>query len=380
MSKIRERLTEKLGKINNRQKVNLADRIICQYRYGLNLAQQEFIESRKNCKKSDILEIAQETFEKPTLIEQSEEFKNVRKFLEKLWRNASCENYTDEQLDFIFENTTKMSANEIASKLSPEKDSVISLIKNISHLISAAGLKNENTEEIVESVEYRYNPPKTDMQIVSLINKYDFSAKYEYNNLDSKKKESVARVKKFLSSAKFVESISTINNPRHREIFESEFIKAVYDKPDLNSDQVNLYMALAFEHVLQLEIRQQISILNERLREAVADDDEGRKFTMSLSEALSDKNNAFNQCSARILTMTKSLTGDRVKQLERQAAVNQSLTQFIEMVKEEKERERLMLVARAHEFAVRENIKELSSFSEIFVEVFGLGKEEVFQT
>lgn len=376
---IRKRLTEKLGKPIDRNKINLADRIICQYRYNLDLEQQEFLETRKNCKKSHILELAQETYKNKTLIEQSEEFKNVRKFLDKVIRESYCSNYNDEQLDYIFNNGNKKSAYEIAGDLFPDEEQVLS-IKNISHLIAAAGLKlQEGNPETENALGFKYNPPKTDLQIVNLINKYDFSAKYDYNDLDSKQKESVARVKRFLSAPRYVELMSTMTNQRHREVFESEFVKAVYDKIDLNSDQVNLYIALALEHVTLLEIRQQISILNTRLAESVSDDEDSRKFTMSLSEALKDKTAAYNQCLQRTLNMTKSLSGDRIKQLEKQAAVNQSLTQFIELVKEEKERRRLMLIARADEFKVKENIKELSSFPELFVEVFGLGKDEVFQ-
>lgn len=375
---VREKLTEKLGRPIDRKKVNLTDRIICQSRYNLTLDQQLYIEERKNCKKSRLLELAQEVYNKPALIEQSEEFKNVRKFIDKVWRNYECENYTDEQLDFIFDNGSKMSVNDIALALFPDKPAVIS-VKNIAHLLAAAGIKYESITDVKpDTVGLKYNPPKTDLQIVNLINRCDFSAKYEYNNLDSKQKEAVARVKRFLWAPRFIELISSIINPRHREVFETEFVKAVYDKPDLNSDQVNLYIALALEHVTLLEIRQQISVLNERLQESVGDDEEGRKFTMSLSQALQDKTAAYNQCLTRTLQMTRSLSGDRIKQLEKQAAVNQSLTQFVELVKDEKERKRLMLIARADEFKVKERIKELDSFPEMFVEVFGLGKEEVF--
>lgn len=379
MTSIRQTLTEKLGKPINRQKTNLCDRIICQSKYNLTLEQQEFIEARKNLKKSHLLDLTQEVYKNPLIIEQSEEFKNVRRFIEKVWRNSEYENYSDEQLDFIFENGPKMSVNDLALALFPDREAVVS-IRTIASLLEAAGLKGGEEDSKSDKTYNKYNPPKTDLQIVNLINKSDFSAKYEYGKLDARQKESVAAIKKFLSAPRFVELISMLSNLKHREVFETEFVKAVYNKPDLNSDQVNLYIALALEYVTLLEIRQQITILNDRLTESVADDEEGRKFTMSLSEALKDKTAAYNQCLQRTMTMTRSLSGDRIKQLEKQAAANQSLAQFVELVKDEKERKRMMLIARSHEFAVKEKIEELSNFSELFVEVYGLGKDEVFST
>jgi hypothetical protein len=245
-------------------------------------------------------------------------------------------------------------------------------------LLQAAGIAQGKEEERDVKVTTRYNPPKTDLQIVNLINRSDFSAKFDINKLDAKKKDSIAAVKKFLAAPRFVETVSALTNLRHREVFETEFVKVVYNKPDLIPDETNLYIQLALEYVNLLEIREHISSLNDRLRESTSDDDEGRKFTITLTEALKDKTTAYNQCLDRILKMTRSLSGDRIKKLEKQVESNNSLTNFIEMVKDEKDRKRLMILARAAEVKVKDRIEELDNFPDLFVEVFGLGKEEVF--
>jgi Asp-tRNA(Asn)/Glu-tRNA(Gln) amidotransferase B subunit len=99
---IRTNLTEKLGKKIDRKNINLCDKIICQHKYELDLNQQDYLNDNKNCKESNILSLAQEVYKNSKLIEQTEEFKNVRKFLQKLWRGGEYDNYTDEQLDFLF--------------------------------------------------------------------------------------------------------------------------------------------------------------------------------------------------------------------------------------------------------------------------------------
>lgn len=374
---IREKLTQKLGAPIDRSMVNLCDRIICQHKYGLDITQQIFIEERKSCKESGILKLAREALKIPELIEQSQEFKNVRKFLQKIWRGGEYHNFTDDELDFIFQNYERLTPKEISTHLLPTKDSPW-ITRAIAYLIDVIGHKPVSDEEQNNLVVGRYVPPQSDEQIIDLINRSDFAANFKIKNLDAKKRDSIAAIKKFLAAPRFVEMASMFVNQRHRDVFETEFVKAVYDKPDLISDEVNLYIALASEYVTMLEIRQQMSILNHRLAESMSDDEEGRKFTMSLSEALKDKTSAYNLCSKRILDMTKSLSGDRIKKLDKQAAVNQSLTKFVELVKEEKERKRLMVLARAQEFKVKERIEELENYSDLFVEVFGLGREEPF--
>lgn len=373
---IRKNLIKKLGNNVDVSKINLCDRIISQYKYNLNLEQQLFLEERQNCKESNILPLAQEVYRNPALYEQTEEFKNVRKYMQKIWRGGEYENFTDDQLDYIFDNAGILSPKEICDSIFPDRD-FIRLARTISVLFEAAGVKEAKDETKSEKTSARYIPPKTDLQIINLINKSDVSAKFDQASLDSRKKDCIAALKRFLSAPRFVETMSALNSTRHREVFETEFVKAVYNKPDLIPDETNLYMNLALEYVNQLEIRQHISDLNARLSECT-NDEEGKKFSLALSEALKDKTTAYNQCGDRIMKMTKTLSGDRAQKLAKQAASNASLTQFIELVKDEKERKRMMILARAAEVKVAEKIEELDSFSELFVEVFGVGKEEVF--
>lgn len=380
MSAIREKLTAKLGGTIDRKKINLADRIISQHKYHLDLPQQLFLESRRNSKESGILQLAQEVYSKPALIEQTEEFKNVRKYMQKIWNGGECPNYTDEQLDAIFNHGGATTPKEIASILFPDLSATPQTVRYITWLLEASGIKAEQEDliEMRETVEKRYTPPKTDKQVIALINRADHSAKFEIENLDARKKDSITAVKKFLSAPRFVEMASILIYEKHREIFETEFVKAVYNKPDLNSDQVNLYIDLAQEYVTLLEIREQQAILNKRLKESVSGDEEAKRFTMTWANALKDKSAAYNDCQARILQRTKSLSGDRVALLKTRALANQSLTQFIELVKDEQERKRLMILARAAEEKVKTNIKEIEEYSDLWAEVFGAGKDELF--
>jgi hypothetical protein len=223
---IRTNLTEKLGKKIDRKNINLCDKIICQHKYELDLNQQDYLNDNKNCKESNILSLAQEVYKNSKLIEQTEEFKNVRKFLQKLWRGGEYDNYTDEQLDFLFENAEHLTPKEIAKTLFPDKEYIVSL-RTITSLLDAAGFREVKDDEKIERTNARYNSPRTDLQVMNLINRSDHAAKYDSDKMDMRKKDSIAAVKKFLSAPRFVEMISMITNVKHREVFETEFVKAV---------------------------------------------------------------------------------------------------------------------------------------------------------
>ena len=153
---IRINLTEKLGKKIDRKNINLCDKIICQHKYELDLNQQDYLNDNKNCKESNILSLAQEVYKNSKLIEQTEEFKNVRKFLQKLWRGGEYDNYTDEQLDFLFENAEHLTPKEIAKTLFPDKEYIVSL-RTITSLLDAAGFREVKDDEKIERTNARYN-------------------------------------------------------------------------------------------------------------------------------------------------------------------------------------------------------------------------------
>ena len=48
-----------------------------------------------------------------------------------------------------------------------------------------------------------------------------------------------------LNNSRLIAIINNYNSPRDRELFEQEFIRLTWDKPDLTADEMRLYMNVA---------------------------------------------------------------------------------------------------------------------------------------
>ena len=51
---------------------------------------------------------------------------------------------------------------------------------------------------------------------------------------------------KFLGAPRFIQVINTYSGSEDRRLFEAEFIRSVWDKPDLTSEELNLYINVTY--------------------------------------------------------------------------------------------------------------------------------------
>ena len=51
----------------------------------------------------------------------------------------------------------------------------------------------------------------------------------------------------YLSSPRFVGNYDSYNSSIDKELFEAEFVRSVWDKPDLTIDEINLYINVCMD-------------------------------------------------------------------------------------------------------------------------------------
>lgn len=357
---------------------NRADRIISEYRYGLSESQQIFIED--NSTRTDLLKLAQDCFNDISIDEHSDQYKSVKNFLIKYKKGIKAHDLTDEQIEFIQTNGAVTRAIEIARQFYPNSDSNLAKeSQTIAAVAKALGVPWEGDNVISEEVEGDYEPPKTDFQVIEKMNKADINLKLHVTKLDSRKREWIAALKRNMHSPRFLAIANSIRRKKLRELYESEFVKATYDKPDLNAEETNMYITLCNEYVLDVTITEQINLLNDRLCESTVDDEDSRTFTMSLSNSLAAKTKESNECKRRITQLQQSLSGSRSERLKDIATLNESLTKFVELVQEENGRKKLLRLAEAKNLEVMEEIKRIDNFDELIAEVWGMSVEEIIK-
>lgn len=359
---------------------NKIDIFLNEFEYQLTEEQQYVVLVNKNTK--NVLELARKVFNDMTIIESDEQFKNVRRFLNKLLRKyIHAPEFTDDELESIANLGTQMTPSDIARHIRPDSPNLNGVeAPYIARLLKAMNVEYIGPKNDVDNIIYdEYEPPTDDRKILAKINEADPLAKYHPAKLDSFKRECIAALKRNMNSPRFKALANSIKNKKHRELYEIEFIRTTYMHPDLTADEANSYSSLAHEYVNHLELKEQISMLNDRLTECALESEDGRKFSMTFAETLSEKQKESNASLERIARLIKSLAGDRAKRKETQSKSVASLASLIESLQDEKERNRLIRVAEARELVIEKEVERLDDFDSVFVEIFGQEKNKLIQ-
>ncbi len=98
---------------------------------------------------------------------------------------------------------------------------------------------------------------------------------------------------------------------------------------------------------------------------------------MGLVEAISSRQQEYNQCVNRQQKLLESLKEKRSARLSKQVKENASIVNLVQLWKEEESRKKLLALAELRKKAVKEEAEKLSSMDEIKARILGLSEEEV---
>jgi len=345
------------------------ERTINQNLYGLSFDQQEWLE--KHVDEMSLSKLAKGVFDDNDLDERSSEYYGVKKFVSKLKREPRIVHFTEEQLDFIEGNAGEMGPFEMAKTLFPDKADLKPLSKEtqtIKQYIDALG-------DIATEKEGGYRPPKSFHTIVRKINVADPNAVFVSNDLSPWQRECVEALKSYFQSIRFLSFMKMIEEEDLRRMFEEEFVKAIYDKPDLNSEELNMYIQLCFEYVNIHRLEKQKTMLSRKIDETVNEEDQ--KLFYTWVEMYDKREKDLSQTKTRVEKLQTNLSSTRARRLEKQAQVNESLTKFVEEWKSEEGRKRALVIAEAKRLELEGEVNRVEDFDEYIANVMGIGKDEI---
>lgn len=277
-------------------------------------------------------------------------------------------NLTEEQKTTISKAYVEdeMGIGEICKHLFPEK---VGAIGNFSPEWGAVRKHLEETFGYVS--KQRKKPPEwTTEGIAKRINECIETANLDPMKLSSFQKQCCAALISSLKSARYKETYKTFETNIERSVFESEFIRATWDKPDLTVDEINMYITVADSYVGILNTKETLNTLNSKMNEKEND----TELTIKLTEAINAKNKEKNDTEKRIADLLKSLNGSRVERIQKRGANKASLISFFEAFKQADERERLMKIAKMQRDNVEKEIERLETADEFLARVVGVTK------
>ena len=282
-------------------------------------------------------------------------------------------NLSAENKEFILQNVDGgMKAFEIATLLFEDRK-ITPLSKET---VTVAQFISKNAPEEVHvndtALGAIYKPVKDLGAIIEKVNNcadQDFSTE----RLTVQVKKGLETLLGFLKAPRLVQTINNYTNKSHRELFEAEFIRATWNKPDLTSDEVNLYINVCIDYVNLMNIQKAVDKLNHMFEQC----DDQREMTVRLAELLKTKSEEYNQCEKRMESLITRLNGDRAKRVQNKQQQNASILSLVQLFQEEEEREVMIKIAEMQKELVAEEANELESMPDWNARVLGLRKEDV---
>ena len=331
-------------------------------------------------KTPDLISITREVFGDDTLKGSSREGKAVRdhlvekgcKYRTTKHKKAKPIKLTDAQKDEIesladegessFKIAQQLFPNNNVKKLGLEQRAVMDHIKSV----------NPDFGQPQCGALSDYSAPNAPSRIVSKIN----AATGEELNADKLSRQHqicVDRLGIRLRNSRFNAIINTYRDDKRRELFEQEFIRLTWDKPDLTADEVNLYMNVCKELIHMEIISAHLEKLNEEFDNTTGQTD----MSMRLAEMIKTKSDEYHKCEGRIENLTKKLQGDRAERMKKRHQDNASILSIVQMFQDEKERKNMVRIAELQKEVIKEEADRLESMDMFMARVLGATKDEL---
>ena len=328
----------------------------------------------------DLIEVTRMVFEDDSLDGRTKEGRAVREFLvdnsidyttTKKEKKDDIE-FSEEQGEFILQYAKEgMSAYEISKILFPDVNvtnlskEVIELAEHIKNIDPALLAPSEN------ALNNTYFPPKAISRVIKKVNDY-CAINLEEKALNREEIDNIESAIRFLAAPRFVQVMNTYSAMDDRNLFEAEFIRSVWDKPDLTSDELNLYINVCMDYIHLKNISKAIDKLNRMFEEC----EDQRDMTVRLAELLKTKSEEYNQCEKRQETLIARLNGDRKERVKNRHKDNASIISLVRVFQNETDRKRMVKMAEKQKLLIKEEVDSLERMDVWKARVLGISKDE----
>ena len=346
----------------------------------LSKEQKQFIIDNFN-KTPDLIELTRQVFDNQELDGRTKEGRAVRKFLvdRGLKFNTTQKQkkeeieFSQEQKEFMIQYAKEgMTAYEISKILFPE--------------VNVTNLSKEVTEvaRFIEDVDFRlmhpsesaintqYFPPKSNSRVIKKINEY-CQEEIDEKQVSRGEMDNIESTMKFLAAPRFIQVINTYTSGDDRKLFEAEYIRSVWDKPDLTSDELNLYINVCMDYIHLKNISKAIDKLNRMFEDC----EDQQDMTVRLAELLKTKSEEYNQCEKRQETLIARLNGDRKERIKNKHNDNASILSLVRVFQNEADRNRMIDMAEKQKMLIAQEADNLERMDVWKARVLGIAKDDV---
>ena len=329
---------------------------------------------------SDLSRLTREVFEDDSLDGRTREGRAIRAYLAQQEIEYSTRHVgkkddielSDGQREFITENCSPGVSSLELAKLAFSDSKIKHLSKEfwaVHNYIVEEGLDVFADES---ALSVKYSPPKADSKVIKKI--YDcVGTEITEEKMTVQYKRCIEALRKFMSAPRFLQVIETYTAIEDRNLFEAEFVRATWDKPDLTTDEINLYINVCMDYIHLKRIQSAMNKLNRMFDEA----EDQQDLTVRLAELLKTKSEEYNQCEKRMESLISKLQGDRSKRNNSQVEKNASILNLVQLFQEEEERKIMVKMAEMQRKTIEEEAEVLEKMPQWKSRVLGISKEDV---
>ena len=230
--------------------------------------QEKFIDENF-AKIPDLIELTRSTFKDGTIDGRSKQGRAVRAYLASKEIKYKTTKHpevapvvlTEEQKSFIEQYSQDgMSSFQIAQLLFPD-ETVRKLGKEQRAVGSYLDAVKKRKREESRQQRNKYDGPKDISECIERVNIYTDAGLVEAE-MKAMERKSIESLFRFLKSPRFTQIISNYHKEEDQDLFEAEFIRATWDKPDLSADEINLYVNVCVDYINLKNISSHMEKLN----------------------------------------------------------------------------------------------------------------------
>lgn len=235
-------------------------------------------------------------------------------------------------------------------------------------------------EEVVEEKEFK--PPQSLNHLIYRVNKYNPTGNadnlYSAENLKAYEEKCLKQLMSYIRSPTFIYQATQYEKKVDRELFEGNFIRFCYDKPDLTAEEIHQYISLSSEIVNTAQIERTIQRLDSNINEWLnGDDDEKKKMSMSMVELINAARGKWESSKERQKKLLSELTESRAVRQKNRMDQNASIMNLVESFMKEKDRKELIEIAEMEKRADIVETDKLMNMDQVVALIAGMGYREL---
>jgi len=235
-------------------------------------------------------------------------------------------------------------------------------------------IKEKYPDNLVDNesgVNERYSVPRSIKTVINKVNKW-CGQNVSEEKLSLQHRKYLEKLLVYLSSPRFVGNYDSYTSSTDKDLFEAEFVRSIWDKPDLTIDEINLYINVCMDYI---NLRQ-IDVKKNKINEMFNETQDQKDLTIRLTETLKSISEEYNSCAQRIDKSIQKLNGERSKRVEQHNQKNASIINLVELFQDESERKMMIQIADMQKKVIKEEADRLENMSSWKARILGISKED----